>query len=101
MGVGISAGVGIGNGDASEWTACTREDVVVFVAVEQRVGGVAITVGPTVHRDRGYVARAGKSSGAEHAIELVADFLLEIRKGHGEQFCGPDPKLCTRIEPGI
>src|SRR5262249_56219427 len=50
---------------------------------------------------RGDVAGAGKSARPEHAIELVADAHLEIRKRHVEQPRLPDAKLRACIEPAV
>src|SRR5262249_58123163 len=76
------------------------EDGVIVVVVE-RVRHVAVAVRPAVDGDRRDVARANKSSRPEHAIELVADARLEIRKRHVEQPRLPDAKLRARIEPAV
>jgi len=36
---------------------------------------------------------AGKSAQTEHAVELVADARLEIRKRHLDQLLGAEPEM--------
>src|SRR6266498_5825496 len=54
--------------------------VLVVVAVKQRVRHVAVAVRPAVDGDRRDVARACEPAGTEHAVELVMDPRLELRK---------------------
>jgi hypothetical protein len=65
--------------------AGTAKRLLVIVAIEQRVRYVAIAMGPAIDGDRQNVARTGKPSLTEHAVELVAEFRLEIRKRHIEK----------------
>src|SRR5439155_4783480 len=60
-----------------------------------------IAVRPAVDGDRRNISRAGEPARAKHAVELVPDFLLEIRACHSEQRCCADTKLRARIKPGI
>src|SRR5262249_59015072 len=69
--------------------------------VVERVRHIAVAVRPAVDGDRRDVARARKSTRPEHAIELVADTRLEIRKRHVEQLRLPDAKLRARVEPAV
>src|SRR5262249_58582990 len=77
------------------------ENGVIIVLVVERVRHVAVAVRPAVDGDRRDVARAHKSAQSEHAVELVADARLEIRKPHVEQPRLPDAKLRARIEAAV
>ena len=102
MRVGVPGGVGIGDSDAAVSLPRAFEDVVIVVIrVEQRVRDITVAVWPAIDGDRGDVARTGKAAGPEHAIELVADACLEIRKRRGEEAGLADTELGARIEPTV
>src|SRR6266480_3584897 len=101
MRIGVAARVGIGDGDATRLLPRTLQHAFIIILVVERVRHVAVAVRPAVDRDRSDVARAGKTSEAEHAVELVADSPLEVRKGHVEQPCPAEAKLRSRIEPPV
>ncbi len=96
---GVAAGIGVGDRHRTEGLAGELEHrLLVVVRIVQRIGHVAVAVRPAVDGDRGDVARAGKSARPEHAVEIVADALLEIREGHRIELALPDAELGARVE---
>src|SRR6476661_670427 len=85
MSVGVAARVGIRDGNPAHALARLRQHVVVIVAIEQRVGDIAVAVRPAVDGDRCDITPAREPAWSQHAVELVADPDLEISKGRFEQ----------------
>ena len=72
--------------------------VLVVVRIEQRIRHVAVAVRPAVDGDRGDVARAGEAARPQHAVEIVADALLEIGEGHRVELALADAELRAGVE---
>src|SRR5262249_40115168 len=97
--VGIAGGIGIGDRNTAYRLPGGFEGALVVVSVKKRICHIAVTMGPAVDGDGSEIAGGGEPSRSEHAVEVVADRVLEIRKGHAEELGGADPKLGARIEP--
>lgn len=54
---------------------------------------------PAVDGDRGDVARGIETTGAQHAVEVVDDLLLEIVEGHLQQIRAAEAKLLDIAQP--
>ncbi len=99
MGIGVSAGIRVGDGDPTMGPPRHFEDALfVVVRIEQRIRHITVAVRPAIDGDRRDIASARKAGGAEHAIELIADARLEIGKCHRKQFLPADAKLRAGIE---
>lgn len=60
--VGVAAGIGVGDNDAAEALAADHPRLFFFfpIGIKQRIGGVSVSVGPTVYRDPFDVPRGSK-----------------------------------------
>ena len=102
MHVGVSASIGIGDGDATKRLPRDLKNAILVVAgIEQEIGYIAVAVRPAIDRNRRDIARVIKTARAEHAIELIADAGLKILESRGKKLGLPNVKLATRVKPGI
>ncbi len=99
--IGVATGIGVGDGDTADRLAGPLEHRLIVVAIEQGAGDIAVAMGPAIDRDGRDVAVAGEAAGAEHAVELVADDLLEIGELHCVQLRASELELRARIVAGL
>src|ERR1700741_1140047 len=96
MSIGVTARIGVGDGNAPNRRPRTLQRFGIIVAVVKRILHIAVSVRPTVDSDCGDVTAARKAAGSEHPVELIADAHLEFRERHLQQLRLPDLELLTR-----
>src|SRR5262245_8343312 len=93
-------GIGVGDRHAAHLPARDLDHGVERgLVVEQRIPVVGIAVRPPVDRDRSDIATAEKPAGTKHAVEIVANAILELPECHLLELPSTGPELLAGGEP--
>lgn len=93
--IGTGGSIGIRDRDSSKLLSPDHARVLFGrpLSIKQGIVFVGVSVRPTIHRDCGDIAGGIEAYWREHAIQLLTDIPLKIRKGSANQFVSAHPVL--------